>query len=194
MLKLMTHLNPFALATRIADCRLTDLERKPVNWNERSVSQLNFGSAISSGEEENSPLSTNVGRLDKISAESQLLEYRLERQEGVRNFPVARLLWTRTNIQRLMELVQAGIASLPTNSFNYELAIKLKCGALGPKMPWPTLAKTMSAAGGPQFTEKQMRYAIEKAMDHIRVYIMRHLTPDLGEVTDRKLLKTQRFK
>jgi hypothetical protein len=192
MLKIMNAQNPLGLAYSMANFRLIDLERKKVYWKEWSASSLKFPSEDGEGES----LGSNTARLEKIDALTDVqraLQDALDKSECVRVFPGATLLWTRENIFRLINLAKEAMSKLPKEPFNHSMLISLRSNAYGSgrwgrnrTWSWPELAKWARDSQGRNVTEKMVRYAFERSTAEVRLHIMKFLTPDLGEVNDRK--------
>jgi hypothetical protein len=136
-------------------------------------------------------------------SETQLaLAEALRESESVRCFPGVKLLWNKTNIERLMTITVDALAKLPKTPFDHSVMIKLRSNAYGGKTDrqkgwdWPSLAKWASDRQGKNVTEKQVRYAFERGTVEVRDAILRHLTPDLGqiikEVPTRGLIKPKK--
>jgi hypothetical protein len=167
--------NPFGLAHTIADRALTAEERKSHYWKEWRLDDLNI-----SDPDADKPLSEE----EKLSYLDQKWDEGFE-EEGVRVFPDAKLLWTKKNVKRLMDLANEAMSKLPSWPLSHAEAIKLRSGFKGGgEIPWPDLARHFDdSRNGRQVTERQVRYAVQKGLSAIRGHILRRLTPDLGEIT-----------
>lgn len=116
------------------------------------------------------------------------LDTALNESESVRNFPGVKLLWSRENISRLVDLAREAMEKLPKVPFDHSVLISLRSNAYGLRMDrqrgwdWRALAKWASDSQGKNVTEKQVRYAFLKGTETVRGHILKHLTPVLGEI------------
>jgi|GEM_PF-6220950 len=186
--------NPHGRAWDIADKRLLDLYRKPVYWNEWSVSQLKFPEE--GGEEgDKDSFETNGQRLQQIEAPSITdfaLEDKIIGDDSVRYFPGVKLLWTRKNVQRLIDLAREGMNFLPERPLPVSDIIEMRAGSSkkfgAAPWTWEEIANFYSPAGGRQVSVRQVSYAFSTGAASVRRHILRSLTPVLGEIMDRKVL------
>jgi hypothetical protein len=172
--------NPFGLAYTIADRALTAEERKSHYWKEWRVDDLKLKL---SGPEADQPRSEDE-KLSYLRQESSEWDEGSE-DESVRIFPGAKLLWTKNNVKRLMDLAAEAMGKLPSWPFSHAEAIKLRSGFNGgAEIPWSALVKHFDdSRNGRPVTERQVRYAVQQGLSAIRDHILGRLTPDLGEIT-----------
>lgn len=164
MLRLMKARDPLALAHKIAERRMIDLQRKPVYWKEWKVSQLNS-------------FDVDKGTDDRRSDFSE------ECYENVRCFPGVKLFWDDTNLNKIRVALRDIESRLPTYPFSVSLAIKLHIGY------WPETGKysfeevaawaSEQNGNGKTITAKQARYAIEKALEQMKLELQRLFIPVL---------------